>query len=126
MSVSVNILLGFMCEIFHIDVCCNVLICIRLSFEFPLCQLLSCRYWCLKEAYVKAIGSGVGDKLDDVEFHHISWDNIFVKVAGKELKDWNFWLLELGENHSVCHHLVPYFSPSLFLDYKFFNSPTST
>lgn len=59
------------------------------------------RYWCLKEAFVKAIGSGVGHKLDDVEFHHTSWDNIFVKVAGKELKDWKFWLLQLGENHSV-------------------------
>ncbi|KAH6829652.1 hypothetical protein C2S53_011431 [Perilla frutescens var. hirtella] len=59
------------------------------------------RYWCLKEAFVKAIGSGVGHKLDDVEFHHINWDNIFVKLAGKELKDWKFWLLELEDNHSV-------------------------
>ncbi|XP_057789314.1 uncharacterized protein LOC131006158 [Salvia miltiorrhiza] len=59
------------------------------------------RYWCLKEAFVKAIGSGVGHKLDDVEFHHVNWENIFVKVCGKELKDWKFWLLELGNNHSV-------------------------
>ncbi|PIN26643.1 Alpha-aminoadipic semialdehyde dehydrogenase-phosphopantetheinyl transferase [Handroanthus impetiginosus] len=60
------------------------------------------RYWCLKEAFVKAMGSGVGYKLDDVEFHHTNWDNIFVKVAGKEMKDWKFWLLEIGQNHSVC------------------------
>lgn len=56
---------------------------------------------------MKAIGSGVGHKLDDVEFHHINWDNISVKIAGEELKDWKFWLLEIGENHSVSHRLVP-------------------
>ncbi|GFP88828.1 l-aminoadipate-semialdehyde dehydrogenase-phosphopantetheinyl transferase [Phtheirospermum japonicum] len=59
------------------------------------------RYWCLKEAFVKAIGTGVEYKLDDVEFHHNNWDDIYVKVAGKELKDWKFWLIELGQNHSV-------------------------
>ncbi|KAL6580832.1 hypothetical protein OROMI_006755 [Orobanche minor] len=61
-----------------------------------------CRYWCLKEAFVKAIGTGVGYELADVEFHHQSWNNISVKVVGKELKDWKFWLLQLGENHSVA------------------------
>ncbi|KAL2249322.1 L-aminoadipate-semialdehyde dehydrogenase-phosphopantetheinyl transferase-like [Sesamum indicum] len=59
------------------------------------------RYWSLKESFVKAMGSGVGYKLDEVEFHHKSWDDIFVKVAGRKLKDWKFWLLELGQNHSV-------------------------
>ncbi|KAK6144630.1 hypothetical protein DH2020_021450 [Rehmannia glutinosa] len=59
------------------------------------------RYWSLKEAFVKALGTGVGYKLDDVEFHHKNWENIFVKVAGEVLKDWKFWLLELGQNHSV-------------------------
>lgn len=57
------------------------------------------RYWCLKEAYVKALGTGVGYKLDDVEFHHTGWKNISAKVAGKELKDWKFWLLELDQHH---------------------------
>ncbi|XP_016505912.1 uncharacterized protein LOC107823737 isoform X3 [Nicotiana tabacum] len=57
------------------------------------------RYWSLKEAFVKAIGEGVGYKLDTVEFHHKNWENIFVKVDGKELKDWKFWLLELGKDH---------------------------
>ncbi|KAL1542283.1 L-aminoadipate-semialdehyde dehydrogenase-phosphopantetheinyl transferase-like [Salvia divinorum] len=60
------------------------------------------RYWCLKEAFVKAVGSGVGHRLDDVEFHHTSWENISVKVCGKELKDWRFWLLDLSNNHSVA------------------------
>uniref|UniRef100_A0A5B7AJU2 holo-[acyl-carrier-protein] synthase n=1 Tax=Davidia involucrata TaxID=16924 RepID=A0A5B7AJU2_DAVIN len=59
------------------------------------------RYWCLKEAFVKAIGTGVGYRLDSVEFHHTSWTNLFVKVDGKELKDWRFWLFELGKRHSV-------------------------
>ncbi|KAK4359681.1 hypothetical protein RND71_021910 [Anisodus tanguticus] len=57
------------------------------------------RYWSLKEAFVKAIGEGVGYKLDTVEFHHQNWENIVVKVDGKELKDWRFWLLELGKDH---------------------------
>ncbi|KAL8533295.1 hypothetical protein ACS0TY_009621 [Phlomoides rotata] len=59
------------------------------------------RYWCLKEAFVKAIGAGIGYKLDDVEFHHSNWDDIIVKVAGQELKDWKFWLFETGHRHSV-------------------------
>ncbi|KAA8539130.1 hypothetical protein F0562_025822 [Nyssa sinensis] len=57
------------------------------------------RYWCLKEAFVKAIGTGVGYRLDSVEFHHTGWTNIFVKVDGKELKDWRFWIFELGKRH---------------------------
>ncbi|XP_015058145.1 L-aminoadipate-semialdehyde dehydrogenase-phosphopantetheinyl transferase-like isoform X2 [Solanum pennellii] len=56
------------------------------------------RYWSVKEAFVKAIGDGVGYKLDTIEFHHKNWENIVVKVDGKELKDWRFWLLELGIN----------------------------
>ncbi|XP_052198921.1 uncharacterized protein LOC127806015 [Diospyros lotus] len=59
------------------------------------------RYWCLKEAFVKAIGTGVGYRLDFVEFHHTNWANIFVKVDEKELKEWRFWLYELGRMHMV-------------------------
>ncbi|OIT28853.1 PREDICTED: L-aminoadipate-semialdehyde dehydrogenase-phosphopantetheinyl transferase-like [Nicotiana attenuata] len=65
------------------------------------------RYWSVKEAFVKAIGEGVGYKLDTVEFHHKNWENIVVKADGKELKDWRFWLLELGKDHVAsiarCH-----------------------
>ncbi|CAA0829268.1 Unknown protein [Striga hermonthica] len=64
------------------------------------------KYWCLKEAFVKAIGSGVGYKLDSVEFHHENWDNISVKIGGKELQDWKFWLLELGPNHSHVRQIL--------------------
>ncbi|EPS68574.1 hypothetical protein M569_06195, partial [Genlisea aurea] len=56
------------------------------------------RYWSLKEAFVKATGTGVGYKLDSVEFHHTCWDNISVRVADKELSDWKFWCLELDPN----------------------------
>ncbi|KAF7148425.1 hypothetical protein RHSIM_Rhsim03G0098000 [Rhododendron simsii] len=59
------------------------------------------RYWCVKEAFVKAIGTGVGYRLDSVEFHHTRWTNIFVKLDGKELKGWRFWLYELGKRHMV-------------------------
>ncbi|KAH0777688.1 hypothetical protein KY290_009099 [Solanum tuberosum] len=57
------------------------------------------RYWSVKEAFVKAIGAGVGHKLDTIEFHHKNWENIVVKVDGKELEDWRFWLLELEKDH---------------------------
>ncbi|XP_047322722.1 L-aminoadipate-semialdehyde dehydrogenase-phosphopantetheinyl transferase-like isoform X2 [Impatiens glandulifera] len=57
------------------------------------------RYWCLKESYVKAIGKGVGERLDKVEFHHIGWNNIYVKIDGTILSDWKFWLSQLQKNH---------------------------
>lgn len=60
------------------------------------------RYWCLKEAFVKALGTGVGYKLDYVEFHHKDWTDIYVKVDGDVLKDWKFWLFELNERHRVA------------------------
>ncbi|KVI09616.1 L-aminoadipate-semialdehyde dehydrogenase-phosphopantetheinyl transferase-like isoform X2 [Cynara cardunculus var. scolymus] len=60
------------------------------------------RYWCLKEAFVKALGTGVGYKLDHVEFHHKNWTDIYVKVDGGALKDWNFWLFELEGKHRVA------------------------
>mgnify|MGYP004710130951 CR=1 FL=1 len=64
-------------------------------------MLITCRYWCLKEAFVKAIGVGVGKRLDNVEFHHSDWNDIFVIVDGTEFNNWRFWLLEMGENHLV-------------------------
>ncbi|XP_044460810.1 L-aminoadipate-semialdehyde dehydrogenase-phosphopantetheinyl transferase-like isoform X2 [Mangifera indica] len=58
-------------------------------------------YWCLKEAYVKAIGRGVADRLDKVEFHHTGWTNICVKIDGETMTQWRFWLFELGKRHWV-------------------------
>ncbi|XP_004307066.1 PREDICTED: L-aminoadipate-semialdehyde dehydrogenase-phosphopantetheinyl transferase-like [Fragaria vesca subsp. vesca] len=59
------------------------------------------RYWCLKEAFVKATGSGLVDNLYKVEFHHSCWENISVNIEGKATREWRFWLLELGKNHLV-------------------------
>lgn len=59
------------------------------------------RYWCVKESFVKAVGTGVGYNLDGVEFHHRDWTNIHVNINGKEMKDWKFWLLSIGKNHTV-------------------------
>ncbi|KAJ7974890.1 L-aminoadipate-semialdehyde dehydrogenase-phosphopantetheinyl transferase [Quillaja saponaria] len=59
------------------------------------------RYWSLKEAYVKAIGSGLTYELSRVEFHHNRWTNISAKCNGKVMKDWSFWLFELGKRHCV-------------------------
>jgi 4'-phosphopantetheinyl transferase len=68
------------------------------------CEMLNefYRYWCVKESFVKAIGSGVGYRLDCVEFDHDNWTNISVKIDGQELKYWKFDLFELGIGHSVC------------------------
>lgn len=70
------------------------------------------RYWCLKEAFVKALGTGVGYKLDHVEFHHKEWTNIYVKVDGDVLNDWTFWLSELQGRHRVSsfelNKIIPY------------------
>ncbi|KAD5961884.1 hypothetical protein E3N88_13357 [Mikania micrantha] len=60
------------------------------------------RYWCLKEAFVKALGTGVGYRLDHVEFHHSNWNDIFVKVDGDVLNDWSFWLFELQGRHQIA------------------------
>uniref|UniRef100_A0A822ZIG6 holo-[acyl-carrier-protein] synthase n=1 Tax=Nelumbo nucifera TaxID=4432 RepID=A0A822ZIG6_NELNU len=59
------------------------------------------RYWCLKEAFVKAIGAGMGYGLDKLEFHHNNWTNISIHVDGDELKQWRFSVSELGEKHWV-------------------------
>ncbi|XP_068493924.1 phosphopantetheinyl transferase-like isoform X2 [Phaseolus vulgaris] len=59
------------------------------------------RYWSLKEAYVKAIGSGLTEGLNKVEFSHTRWTNISAKVNGKVMTQWRFWLFELEDRHCV-------------------------
>lgn len=57
------------------------------------------RYWCLKEAFVKAIGAGVGFGLNRLEFHHVQWSNISVYIDGIESRNWRFCLFNLDEMH---------------------------
>ncbi|TVT99771.1 hypothetical protein EJB05_54856, partial [Eragrostis curvula] len=57
------------------------------------------RYWCLKEAYVKAIGAGVGFGLHRLEFRHVDWTDISICIDGQESKRWKFWLFKLDEMH---------------------------
>ncbi|KAJ4840432.1 hypothetical protein Tsubulata_034746 [Turnera subulata] len=59
------------------------------------------RYWCLKEAFVKAVGSGLGYGVDKIEFHHKNWTDISVKVDGEFMKEWKFWIFELPKRHWV-------------------------
>ncbi|KAG8089156.1 hypothetical protein GUJ93_ZPchr0011g27894 [Zizania palustris] len=58
-----------------------------------------CRYWCLKEAFVKAIGAGVGFGLQRLEFHHVNWTNISLCIDGEEARKWRFWLFKLDAMH---------------------------
>ncbi|KAL5067089.1 hypothetical protein RYX36_017976 [Vicia faba] len=60
------------------------------------------RYWSLKEAYVKAMGSGLIQGLDKVEFSHTNWTNISATMDGKLMPLWRFWLIQLGERHCVA------------------------
>lgn len=60
------------------------------------------RYWSLKEAFVKAIGTGVGYRLDSLEFPQTRGTNIVARVDGQELQDWKFQVSELGRGHTVC------------------------
>uniref|UniRef100_A0A0D9XNT8 Uncharacterized protein n=1 Tax=Leersia perrieri TaxID=77586 RepID=A0A0D9XNT8_9ORYZ len=57
------------------------------------------RYWCLKEAFVKAIGAGVGFGLRRLEFHHKNWTNISLCIDGEEARKWRFWLCKIDEMH---------------------------
>jgi len=67
---------------------------------------LLCRYWSLKEAYVKAMGSGLIEGLNKVEFSHTNWSNISATMDGKFMALWRFWLIELGERHCVSSLLT--------------------
>ncbi|XP_015698586.2 L-aminoadipate-semialdehyde dehydrogenase-phosphopantetheinyl transferase isoform X2 [Oryza brachyantha] len=55
------------------------------------------RYWCLKEAFVKATGVGVGFGLQRLEFHHTNWTDIFLSIDGEEVRKWRFWLFKIDE-----------------------------
>nr|CAB3459281.1 unnamed protein product [Digitaria exilis] len=57
------------------------------------------RYWCLKEAFIKAIGAGVGFGLQRIEFHHEHWTNISIHIDGRVSNKWRFWLFKLDEMH---------------------------
>ncbi|PUZ62854.1 hypothetical protein GQ55_3G020100 [Panicum hallii var. hallii] len=60
------------------------------------------RHWCLKEAFVKAIGAGIGFELRRLEFHHEHWTNISIHVDGELSKKWRFWIFKLDEMHLIC------------------------
>ena len=82
---------------------------------------LFCRYWCLKEAFVKAIGAGLGFGLQRLEFHHSNWTSISVYIDGVKSRDWRFLLFELGKGHWVSAlHLVH--SPCNIEDLDFYFS----
>ncbi|XP_006832865.2 L-aminoadipate-semialdehyde dehydrogenase-phosphopantetheinyl transferase [Amborella trichopoda] len=60
------------------------------------------RYWCLKEAYIKAIGIGLGYDLSRLEFYRTDSGKIRVRVDGEDSEEWRFWLCELDIRHFVC------------------------
>ncbi|XP_072996413.1 uncharacterized protein [Typha latifolia] len=57
------------------------------------------RCWCLKEAYIKAIGAGVGFGLQRLEFRDTKCTDITVYIDGAESREWKFSLFEIDESH---------------------------
>ncbi|XP_042394023.1 L-aminoadipate-semialdehyde dehydrogenase-phosphopantetheinyl transferase-like isoform X1 [Zingiber officinale] len=57
------------------------------------------RYWCLKEAFVKATGAGLGFGFHRLEFHHKNWTDISVYIDGIESREWKFSLYKIDERH---------------------------
>mmetsp|Transcript_67395 Transcript_67395/g.213327 ORF Transcript_67395/g.213327 Transcript_67395/m.213327 type:complete len:306 (-) Transcript_67395:109-1026(-) len=64
------------------------------------------RFWCMKEAYIKAIGIGLGYDLMRIEFHGVDgdpWANeATVKVDGVLHEGWRLFLHPLGRGHWAC------------------------
>eukprot|EP00899_Mesostigma_viride_P019490 jgi/Mesvir1/27542/Mv07300-RA.1 len=64
------------------------------------------RHWCLKEAYIKAVGIGLGFELGRAEFACLEGDpwarEARVAIDGAHRPDWRFFLDRLGANHWVC------------------------
>jgi hypothetical protein len=75
----------------------------------PFRNVLACfhyRYWCMKEAYIKAVGIGLGFELKRAEFHYVSEEDIHsskaaVFIDGVKRPEWNFRLHRLGGDHWV-------------------------
>lgn len=59
----------------------------------------------MKEAYIKAVGIGLGFDLKRAEFSHPGeniWSEIaYVRIDGQEKPNWRFFLQKLGDDHWV-------------------------
>lgn len=64
------------------------------------------RYWCMKEAYIKAVGIGLGFELQRAEFFfedgNVWGDVAYLRLDGVERPDWCFHLSRLDNNHWAC------------------------
>ena len=49
------------------------------------------------------MGTGLAYRLDNVEFHHTNWTNIYVNMNREVKNEWRFWLSELGKGHLVIN-----------------------
>ena len=73
------------------------------------------RHWCLKESYVKAVGTGIAVDLQKIDFqvmHHNLEEAVAsttVKIDGFPADDWCFEEQLLDDRHCVCVALNPAF-----------------
>lgn len=65
------------------------------------CLNFFCRCWSLKEAFVKALGAGLGYGLHRLEFHHNNWTHISVDIDGVKSTEWRFWHFKIDNLHFV-------------------------
>lgn len=66
------------------------------------------RHWCMKEAYIKALGIGLGFDLHRAEFHYhedLIWGDLaHVYIDGVYAAEWQFFLHKLDAEHWVCFY----------------------
>ncbi|ELU17821.1 hypothetical protein CAPTEDRAFT_153312 [Capitella teleta] len=92
------------------------------------------RHWCLKESYVKAIGTGIGFSLQRLDFHvqstlnpGCSVSDTKVYVDGKLEESWLFQETMIGSKHCIAvalhqvssDHSLPTSSPQKFEELNF-------
>jgi len=66
--------------------------------------------WCLKEAYIKAVGIGLGFELQRAEFildNNVAPTSAQVKIDGTLSPEWYFDIHSLGTNHVAASCLGP-------------------
>jgi 4'-phosphopantetheinyl transferase len=76
----------------------------------------------MKEAYIKAVGIGLGFELQRAEFHYQDgniWSNVaHVRIDGVHKTKWQFFLHSLDDKHWVSLDLKSFVAVDILLFFK--------
>jgi 4'-phosphopantetheinyl transferase len=76
----------------------------------------------MKEAYIKAVGIGLGFELQRAEFHYQDgniWSNVaHVRIDGVHKAKWQFFLHSLDDKHWVSLDLKSFVAVDILLFFK--------